>query len=111
MTYLNPLLITIASTPDGYYRWELHTGPDGAFDYSGSAPLLERVFEEIIRAQCVLSEDLDPENGWPPYPPPYDAPIPQVHPTAGTALPAQQDVPATHGESPTSIYPLPSDFG
>ena len=115
MTYLNPLHITIASTPDGYYRWEMHTGPDGAFDYSGSAPLLERCFEEIIRAQWVLSEDLthglDPENGWLPYPPPHDTPIPQVHSPDGTALPAQQDVPATHGESPTSIYPLPSDFG
>lgn len=115
MTYLNPLHITIRSTTDGYYRWEMHTGPDGAFDYSGSAPLLERCFEEIIRAQWVLSEDLthglDPENGWLPYPPTDDDPIPQVHPPGGTALPTQQDIPATHGESPTSIYPPLSGSG
>jgi hypothetical protein len=71
LTYLNPLLITIRSTSDGYYRWELHTGPDGAFDYSGSAPLLERCFEEIIRAQWILAENLPlPESPTSIYPSP-----------------------------------------
>ena len=58
MTYTSPLLITIRSTPDGYYRWELHDGPDGAFEYAGTAPLLERCFEDIIRARRTLATDL-----------------------------------------------------
>jgi hypothetical protein len=58
MTHRNPLLITIRSTPDGYYRWELHDGPDGAFEYAGTAPLLERCFEDILRAQWALAENL-----------------------------------------------------
>ena len=117
MTYTSPLLITIRSTPDGYYRWELHDGPDGAFSYSGSAPLLERCFEDIIRSQWALAEhlthDLDPENGWLPYPPANLEPAIQVHTPSGAALPAQQDIPATtHQAKPSpSIYPHPSRSG
>jgi hypothetical protein len=55
---MNPLHITIRSTPDGYYRWELHHGPDGAFECAGTAPLLERCFEDIIRAQWNLAAQL-----------------------------------------------------
>ena len=55
---MNPMLITIRSTADGYYRWELHDGPDGAFEYAGTAPLLERCFEDILRAQWALAENL-----------------------------------------------------
>lgn len=50
--------VIIYTTADGYYRWELHDGPDGAFEYSGTAPLLERCFEDIIRAQWALAESL-----------------------------------------------------
>ncbi len=111
------LLITIHSTEDGYYRWELHDGPDGAFTYSGYAPLLERCFEDIIRAQWNLGEDLtrdlNPENGWLPYDAPDTVPIPEVHPPSGDALPAQQDIPATRHipEPSTLIYPPPSSSG
>lgn len=114
---MNPLLITIRSTGDGYYRWELCDGPDGAFTYAGTAPLLERCFEEILRAQWALADhlthDLDPENGWLPYPPANLEPALQVHTPGGAALPAQQNVPATrHSSEPsTSIYPLPSESG
>jgi len=62
MPYLYPLLITIRSTPDGYYRWELNDGPDGAFTYAGTAPLLERCFEDIVRAQWSLAENLTSED-------------------------------------------------
>ena len=51
-----PLLITIRSTEDGYYRWSLHSEPDEACVCTGCAPLLERCFEEIIRAQWNLAE-------------------------------------------------------
>jgi hypothetical protein len=117
MTYASPLLITIRSTEDGYYHWELHDGPDGAFEYSGYTPLLERCFEEILRAQWSLAEhltrDLNPENGWLPHDAPDPAPIPQVHPPSGDALPAQQDVPASSHPSTSSpiIYPPPSSSG
>jgi hypothetical protein len=50
--------IIIRSTEDGYYRWTLHDGPDGAFEYAGTAPLLERCFEDILRAQWALAESL-----------------------------------------------------
>ena len=98
MTYTSPLLITIRSTPDGYYRWELHDGPDGAFSYSGSAPLLERVFEDTIRSQWALAEhltaDSDPESVRPSHDAPHPPTIPQVHTPHGRTLPAQQDIPA-----------------
>jgi hypothetical protein len=98
MTYTSPLLITIRSTPDGYYRWELRDGPDGAFTYAGTAPLLERCFEDILRAQWALAEHLtgdpDPESAGPSHNAPHPAPIPQVHTPHGRTLPAQQDIPA-----------------
>ena len=98
MTYTSPLLITIRSTPDGYYRWELRDGPDGAFTYAGTAPLLERCFEDILRAQWALAEhltgDLDPESAGPSHNAPHPAPISQVHTPGRPALPAQQDIPA-----------------
>jgi len=114
---VTPLRITIHTTEDGYYRWELHDGPDGTFTYSGCAPLLERCFEDILRAQWTLADHLtadpDPETDWPPDPPAHQAPIPEIHPTAGTALPAQQDIPASrHLAQPSaSIYPHPSSSG
>lgn len=93
------LHITIASTSDGYYRWELRDGPDGAFEYAGTAPLLERCFEDIIRAQWALAEHLtddpDPESAGPSHDAPHSAPISQVHTPGRPALPAQQDIPAT----------------
>ena len=113
----SPLLITIRSTEDGYYRWELRNGPDGAFEFSGYAPLLERCFEEIIRSQWCLAENLtsDPDAliNVLPDDTPDAAPIPQVHPPSGDALPAQQDIPATRhpAEPSTSIYPPPSSSG
>lgn len=94
MTYIAPLHITIRSTEDGYYRWELHDGPDGAFVESGCAPLLERVFEEVLLARRAIGAHFtaDPHPGRS-----HDAadapPIPQVHPPSGDPLPAQQDIP------------------
>mgnify|MGYP003332398500 CR=1 FL=1 len=117
MTHISPLLITIRTTEDGYYRWELHDGPDGAFSYSGCAPLLERCFEDILRAQWTLADHLtadpDPEAAFHPDPSPHLSPVAQVHPTAGTALPAQQDIPAcSHPEASSALfYPRPSDLG
>lgn len=117
MTHLSPLLITIRSTEDGYYRWELRDGPDGAFEFSGYAPLLERCFEEIIRAQWALAEhltsDRDPLLCGHSHDTSDPAPIPQVHPPSGHPLPAQQDVPASvHPSASTdSVYPLPSSSG
>ena len=111
------LLITIRSTEDGYYRWELHDGPDGTFTYSGCAPLLERCFEDILRAQWTLADHLtaDPnsETDWLPDPPANHEPAIQLHTPGGTALPAQQDIPASpHLAQPsTSIYPHPSISG
>jgi hypothetical protein len=117
MSPYSPLLITIRSTEDGYYRWELHDGPDGAFSYSGCSPLLERCFEDILRAQWSLADhltdNLNPETDWLPHPPANLEPIIQLHTPAGTALPAQQHIPATaHLADPsTSIYPHPSKSG
>jgi hypothetical protein len=114
---VNPLLITIRSHEDGYYRWELHDGPDGAFSYSGRAPLLERCFEDIIRSQWVLAEhltsDLHTERVGCSHDAPHPAPIPEVHTASGAALPAQQDIPATRQslEPSVSIYPHSSESG
>jgi hypothetical protein len=111
------LLITIRSTEDGYYHWELRDGPDGAFEYTGYTPLLERCFEEILRAQWGLAEhltrDLNPENGWLPDPPPDFLTIAQVHAAGGRFLPAQQDIPASAHPiaSLSSIYLPPSNSG
>lgn len=52
------LHLTIHTTPDGYYRWELHDGPDGASTEGGTAPLLERCFEDILRARRTIAESL-----------------------------------------------------
>ncbi len=64
MTYASPLLITISSTEDGLYAWELHDGPDGAFHESGRAPTIERCITEIAQARIAIAifitEDLDP---------------------------------------------------
>ena len=93
----SPLLITIRSTPDGYYRWELHDGPDGAFEYAGTAPLLKRCFEDIVRARRTLAENLtsDPDalinvlaDDTPDAPP-----FAQVQTPLGHTLPAQQYIP------------------
>lgn len=117
MTYLSPLLITIRSTEDGYYRWELHHGPDGAFEDSGHCPLLTRCFEEVIAAERALALDLTRDLDPVPLPPadttPDHAPIPAVHAPGGPPLPAQQDIPSdTHRSRPrTSIYLLPSRTG
>lgn len=97
MTFTSPLLITIRSTEDGYYHWQLHDGPDGAFEFAGTAPLLERVFEDILRAQWVLAENLadDPDaliNVLPDDTPDASSPA-QIHPPPGTSLPLQQDIP------------------
>ena len=113
----SPLLITIRSTPDGYYRWELRDGPDGAFEYAGTAPLLERVFEDILRAQWVLADSLtnDPDTllNLLADVTPDPASITQVQTPSGNALPAQQDVPpGCHLPKPsTSFYPHPSRSG
>ena len=98
---MNPLLITICSTEDGYYRWELRDGPDGAFEYAGLAPLLERCFEEVIRAQWVLAERLAGEADPAPlahtHDAPHLAPIAEIQTPSGASLPLQQDIPsATH---------------
>lgn len=101
MTYASLLLITIRFTEDGYYRWELRDGPDGAFEYAGLAPLLERCFEEILRAEWDLAEHLTGEADPAPLAHPHDAPDPapiaQVQTPSGVVLPLQQDIPtATH---------------
>ena len=97
MTLTSPLHITIRSTEDGYYHWELHHGPDGAFEFSGTAPLLERVFEDLLRTQWVLAERLtdDPDalinvlaDNTPDATPPA-----QIHTPTGNTLSAQQDIP------------------
>lgn len=93
----SPLLITIRSTEDGYYRWELRDGPDGAFEYAGLAPLLERCFEEIIRAQWTLAEHLTGEADSTPLTHAHDTsdltPVAQLHTPSGAVLPLQQDIP------------------
>lgn len=82
---MTALHLTIRSTEDGYYRWELCDGPDGAFDAAGCAPLLERVFEEVLHARRAIG----------------------AHFTAD-ALPAQQDIPTgVHGGLP-NLNHLPS---
>ena len=117
MSYASPLVITIHSTEDGYYRWELRDGPDGAFHFAGTAPLLERCFEDLLRAQWVLADnltaDFDPEPGRHSHDALDPAPLPQVHTPPGNALPAQQHIPAAlHlGEPLESFYPRPSKSG
>ena len=96
---MNPLHITIRSTEDGYYHWELRDGPDGAFEFAGTAPLLERCFEDILRAQWVLAENFtsDPDaliNVLPDDTPDASSPA-QIHTPPGASLPAQQDIPPT----------------
>lgn len=111
------LLVVIRSTEDGYYHWELRDGPDGAFEFSGYAPLLERCFEEIIRSQWALANhltsDRDPRLCGNPHDSERAVPIPQVHPPSSNALPAQQDIPASLHPSTSSapIYPRPSSSG
>lgn len=119
MTYLSPLLITIRSTEDGYYRWALHDGPDDAFFFSGSSPLLERCFEEILRARRALGEYLT--NDLDPTPDPMTAiqlelPLypdtPDNHPSPPPVPAPEQDIPSfTHTFTPTSLYPSTSRFG
>lgn len=101
------MLLTIRSTEDGY-SWQLHDGPDGAFTYSGHAPLLETAFADVLRAQWALAEhltaDLNPEDRWLPDPDalihvladdtPDPAPVPQLKTPDGHPLPAHQDIPA-----------------
>jgi len=117
MTLTSPLLITIRSTEDGYYRWQLRSVPDGAFEYAGTAPLLERCFEDILRAQWALADSFtnDPDTllNLLAHDTPDPAPIAQVQTPPGNALPAQQDIPATpHTTEPFPfIYPPPSKFG
>ena len=97
MTFNSSLHITIRSTEDGYYHWELRDGPDGAFEFAGTAPLLERCFEDILRAQWVLAENLTGEADSASLVDTYDglhlAPIAQIHTPPGASLPAQQDIP------------------
>ena len=117
MTHLSPLLITIHSTEDGYYRWELRNGPDGPSLFAGTAPLLERCFEDVLRARWVLAENLTSDSDTLPNLLADDtadpAPIAQVHTPPGNALPAQQDIPAApHLPEPSaSFYPHPSKSG
>lgn len=112
-----PLLITIESTADGYLRWEIFYGPERTLHFAGTAPLLERCFEDILRAQWVLAENLtsDPDalinvlaDDTPDAPP-----IAQVQTPPGHTLPAQQDIPAAphFAASSTSFYPHPSESG
>ncbi len=114
---MTPLLITIHTTEDGYYRWELRNGPQGSISYAGAAPLLERCFEDILRAQWSLSDhltdDTDPTLTLDAHTPPDPVPIAQIHPTAGAALPVQQDIPAGgHLTKPSEpFYPHPSSSG
>ena len=93
-----PLHITIVSTEDGYFRWELRNSPSSAFAYAGSAPLLERCFEELIRTQWVLADNLTRETHAPlpveVHDPPDPSSIAQVQTPPGNALPAQQDIPS-----------------
>lgn len=117
MSYVAPLLITIHSTEDGYYRWELRDGPDGPSHFAGTAPLLERCFEEIIRSQWVLADhltsDRDPTLCGRSHDALDTAPLAQVQTPPGHALPAQQDIPAApHQTEPSaSFYPHPSRSG
>ena len=108
MTFASPLHITIRSTEDGYYKWELRNSPSSALAYAGSAPLLERCFEDLLRAQWVLAENLtsDPDALLLAAPLPvevHDPPDPtsvaQVQTPPGHALPAQQDIPSHRHES------------
>lgn len=92
-----PLQITIESTADGYLRWEIFYGPERTLHFAGTAPLLERVFEDLIRTQWVLADRLtsDPDalvNVLPDDTPDAEPPA-QIHTPPGTALPAQQDIP------------------
>lgn len=94
-----PLQITIESTADGYLRWEIFYGPERTLHFAGTAPLLERVFEDLIRTQWVLADHLtsDPDaliNVLPDDTPDAEPPA-QIHTPPGTALPAQQDIPPT----------------
>ncbi len=112
-----PLLITIHSTEDGYYRWELSHGPDDAFHFAGTAPLLERCFEDVLRAQWALADDFTTDSDSEPGRHSHDAldtaPLAQVQTPPGNALPAQQDIPAApHQTEPSaSFYPHPSKSG
>jgi len=112
---MSALLITIRSTEDGYYHWHIWDGPDGAFEFSGNAPLLERCFEEIIRAQRSLAEhftaDLNPDSFPPLHSPPHLQPG-EIHTPDGTSLPAQQDIPPfSQAASAALIYLQPSKSG
>jgi len=117
VTLVSAVQICIRSTEDGYYHWQLCSVPDGAFQYAGTAPLLERCFEEIIRAQWSLADSLTsnphPEPGRHSHDTLDPAPITQVQTPPGNALPAQQDIPATpHTTEPFPfIYPPPSKSG
>lgn len=112
-----PLHITIRSTESGHYRWELRNSPSSALAYAGSAPLLERVFEDLIRTQWVLADHLtDDPDTLPPVPAhnaPDLPPIAQVQTPPGHTLPAQQDIPArAHTPDPSPfVYPLPTESG
>lgn len=103
---MNPLHITIRSTEDGHYRWELRDGPDGAFEYAGTAPLLERCFADILRAQWVLAEHLtgeaDPAVFMQNTHTPPDLTPARVHTPHGRTLPAQQDVPPSRHAPPST---------
>jgi hypothetical protein len=112
-----PLQITIESTADGYLRWEMFYGPERTLHFAGTAPLLERVFEDLLRTQWVLAENLtsDPDAliNVLADDPTDTPPVAQVQTPPGHALPAQQDIPPPpHLALPsTSFYPHPSGSG
>jgi hypothetical protein len=116
MTYLSPLLITIRSTSDGLYAWELHDGPDGAFEESGRAPTIERCITEIALARQAIAnhftDNPDPRAAYQPNLPLHLDPA-HLHTPHGHALPAQQDIPSSphRFHSSTYFYPCPTRSG
>jgi hypothetical protein len=92
-----PLRITIESTADGYLRWEIFYGPERTLHFAGTAPVLERVFEELSRALRSLADHLtsnpDALINVLPDDTPDAEPIAQIYTPSGASLPAQQDVP------------------
>jgi hypothetical protein len=116
VTYLSPLLITICTTADGLYSWELHDGPDGAFEESGREPTIDRCISAITRARRAIADHFtdnpDPAAFRQPNLPLYEPPA-HIHPPGGAPLPAQQDIPSPSHSTGSSdfIYPHPSKSG
>lgn len=109
--------ITISSTPDGLYAWELRDGPEGTFHETGLTNTIARALTDIARARASIAAHLadDPHSRTPyqPHLPLHLDPSSHLHPPNGDPRSLQKNVPPLLHEptSSNSVYLQPSKSG